>query len=286
LYSSDFIIIFPLQPRLNYQISGIEDMHDRHEIQPAEPHAVNLVQITDTHILADPDARFDGVDTAATLAAVVDAVNRLEPAPDAILLTGDLVHEPEQAAYARLRPLLERLPSPVFCLPGNHDQPELLRRCLAGGAIHCDKVLDLGPWCVVLLDTWLAGSHAGRLAPAELQLLEGELEAGRSAHYLVALHHPPVSVDSPWMDAMGLENGGELLSVLDVRDGVRGVIWGHIHQEYRRERGRTLLLGTPSTCVQFKPHADRYIRDERPPGFRQLSLRPDGTIETRLQRVV
>ncbi len=72
------------------------------KIQTADPDRIHLVQITDTHIMADPEERFDGVDTAATLSAVLDRIEGLETKPDAILATGDLVHEPESRAYERL----------------------------------------------------------------------------------------------------------------------------------------------------------------------------------------
>lgn len=259
-------------------------MNQPREIQPAAADGVNLVQISDTHLLGDPGARFDGVDTAVTLAGVVDAVGRLQPRPDAILLTGDLAHEAEAEAYARLTELLAPLPAPVFCIPGNHDDPEMMRRCLTGGP-YLDKSLVAGSWRILLLDTWKPGSHAGRLAPGELRFLEQQLQVSPQPHTLIALHHPPVSVASPWMDAMGLENAGEFLALLDRQDTVRAVIWGHIHQDYEECRNGVRLLGVPSTCIQFLPGADRYTRDSREPGFRQLFLEAGGGIGSVVRRV-
>ena len=40
------------------------------------------------------------------------------------------------------------------------------------------------------------------------------------------------------------------------------------------------LLATPSTCAQFLPHAEDFALDRRPPGYRTLELRADGSLVT------
>ena len=84
------------------------------------------------------------------------------------------------------------------------------------------------------------------------------------------------------MDAMALENPQDLFNVLDRYPQVRGVIWGHIHQEFGQERNGVQLLGAPSTCLQFKPGCKDFEKDDLGPGFRWLKLHPSGKIETRV----
>ena len=50
-------------------------------------------------------------------------------------------------------------------------------------------------------------------------------------------------------------------------------------------RASARLLGTPSTCVQFKPGADRYEKDSLGPGFRWFEFRDDGGVATGIERV-
>ena len=259
-------------------------MPDKTVIIPRDPEQVRLVQLTDPHILADAQARFDGVDTAATLDAVVAAVNALDYIPDAVLATGDLTHEPDPRAYERLAQRLQGLHAPVFCLPGNHDDPAMMHARLNRGGISTRKLVAIDGWLLILLDTWKQGTHAGRLSPAELQFLRGSLDTAGPARVLVVLHHPPVRIGSPWMDAMGLENPQDLFAIMDAYPSVRGVLWGHIHQAFHLRRHGVELYGTPSTCVQFRPGADHYARDELPPGFRELVLRVDGGIQSRVRR--
>ena len=61
---------------------------------------------------------------------------------------------------------------------------------------------------------------------------------------------------------------------------MRAVVWGHVHQDFDAMRGPVRLLSTPSTCAQFKPGAEKFAVDTRPPGYRILELGVDGAIRT------
>jgi Icc protein len=68
--------------------------------------------------------------------------------------------------------------------------------------------------------------------------------------------------------------------------GVRGVLWGHVHQQLDQYRGDIKLMASPSTCVQFAPGSDNFKADDQAPGYRWLELRSDGTINTGISRVL
>ena len=62
----------------------------------------------------------------------LQAVARLAPQPDIVLITGDLTDCGLAAEYGLLSGLLARsLPMPVFVIPGNHDKRKALRSGLA-----------------------------------------------------------------------------------------------------------------------------------------------------------
>src|SRR5438552_4250162 len=84
---------------------------------------VLLAQISDLHIGADAAA-------PARAAAAVTAIAALDPAPDAVLVTGDLTEHGAPAEYAQVRELLAPLRIPHYVLPGNHDDRKLLRTAL------------------------------------------------------------------------------------------------------------------------------------------------------------
>ena len=244
---------------------------------------VSLIQITDTHIMDDPEQTFDGINTLESLKQVLEFIHTHEVF-DAMLVTGDLVHDPVDNAYARLAGQLQEISGPVYCMAGNHDDPGILEKNLNKGNISTTGLVRFADWQVCLLNSWMPGTHAGHLPQIELDMLEKHLRESER-FTLVALHHPPVSVNSPWMDAMGLENPDELFSVISRHDQVKVVIWGHIHQEYSGRYNQVQLLASPSTCIQFTPGARQYSRDNRYPGYRRLQLYSSGRVESEVIRV-
>ncbi len=254
------------------------------EIQRQYPGKIKLVQMTDTHISSVENDTLAGVDTTGTLVGVIAAVKR-EEHPDLVLLTGDLAQTPTEDTYNKLAGLLRRIELPVYCLPGNHDDPALMQRLLNTGNVSTANFITCGNWSIILLDTHEPGKEGGCLSVTELEGLAEALERSTGRHVLICLHHQPVNIHSPWMDRMALENGEALFQVLDRYTNVRGIIWGHIHQEFTTTRNGVLLLGSPSTCIQFRPQADEASVDGKPPAYRTLTLVEDGDIQTRVHWV-
>lgn len=239
-----------------------------------------LLQITDTHLFADASKTLHGVNTRESLQRVLDSAAR-QPRPDLVLATGDLVHD-QPAAYPVLAAMLKQLHAPVAAIAGNHDDAEELHTIQASG-LQVGGVHRLGAWRILLLNTQVSGKVGGHLNQSDLRFLEDGLYAAGRDHVLVALHHHPVPLHSPWLDRIALDNPGKLFAVLDRFDNVRVVLWGHVHQEFESRRGDVRLLATPSTCVQFLPRAQKFTLDQKPPGMRWLSLHADGHIETRIE---
>lgn len=243
------------------------------------PDILDIVQFTDCHICSADEGRFDGVDTAASLSRVINRINAVE-LPDMVLVTGDLVNDGETTAYQRLLAMLKRLNTSVYCLPGNHDIPALMHGLINDANVSTDTVLEGRDWRVVLLDTVLPDEHAGRLSLEDLRFLEETLHGADGHYILVAMHHHPVSVNSPWMDTMILENPDEFFAVIDRYPAVKGITWGHIHQDFSRLRNAIQLLGTPSTCRQFRLEAETPATDDKPPAYRHIRLHQDGSLDS------
>lgn len=248
------------------------------------PGTLRVLQLTDTHLYADPQGSLLGINTQETLLDVVDSFREREWPIDLLLATGDLVHDSSPTGYARIGHLLDGFGVPVYSLPGNHDIPTVMREHLPVGQVSTDRVNDFGPWRFVMLDSVIVGEEGGRLALSELEGL-AEALTDTTQHVLVCLHHQPVNVGSEWIDTMTITNPDEFFAVLDRSDRVRGVLWGHIHQQFDARRNGIPLMASPSTCVQFAPKADDFLVDEAPPGFRLIALLPDGRIRTQVLRI-
>lgn len=242
---------------------------------------IRLTHLTDPHLYGSESELLRGIATLPALEATLAHARQHDWPPDAVLMTGDLVQD-DPAGYAHFRRVLGALRLPVLCLPGNHDDPAVMRRELDCEPFIVGGAVDLGLWRIVLLDSTIAGSAAGRLSGESLTALDAALAAASRRHALVCLHHHPVPMASRWLDRVGLQNAEEFLEVIDRHPHVRGIVWGHVHQSYDALRKGVRLLATPSTCAQFLPHSDQFAIDESPPGYRTLELLADGSIRTEL----
>lgn len=241
---------------------------------------LRILHITDPHLHAQRDARMRGVNTDETLVATLAHALANPRRADLVLATGDLVQDETRAGYARFHDLLGDLGLPVYCLPGNHDDPVLMREMLSAAPFQFCGVAEHGAWSLVMLNSFARQDDGGVLAPEELDLLESSLANSRSAHCLIALHHQPVPMGSRWLDSVPLRNADEFLAICDRHPRIRGILWGHVHQASDRERRGVRLLSTPSTCAQFKPASATFALDTRPPGYRWLDLHEDGSIDS------
>lgn len=242
---------------------------------------VQLVQMTDLHLLADPEGCLKGVATLASLRATLLAAATDLAGADAVVLSGDLVQD-QPDAYAHLPPLLAPLGKPVLCIPGNHDLPAALAASLQQAPFQVGGQHDAGRWRILLLDSSVGGRAHGELGAPALATLAMQLQQAADRHVLIVLHHPPLPLGSAWLDEIGLQDGAALLHLLQAHEHVRGVVFGHAHQVYDSTRGRLRLLGTPSTCAQFRPRSAEFALDDLPPAYRVLRLRADGQIDTRV----
>jgi 3',5'-cyclic-AMP phosphodiesterase len=240
---------------------------------------VRLTHFTDPHLYGDASETLRGVATLPALTAALARAQLRDWPPDALLVTGDIVQD-DPAGYPHFRRLFGELGLPVLCIPGNHDDPLALRRELDGAPFIVGGHVDLGRWRIVLLDSCVAGSAGGRLSEAALAGLDAALAGAGKRHCMVCLHHHPVPMASRWLDRVGLENAPQFLAAIDRHPNVRAIVWGHVHQNYDGLRKGVRLLATPSTCAQFLPNADDFAVDPRPPAYRTLELRPDGSLLT------
>ena len=240
---------------------------------------LRLTHFTDPHLFGDPAGTLRGVPSLPALEAALAHARARDWPPDAVLVTGDLVQD-DPGGYVHFRRVFGALGVPVLCIPGNHDDPGQMRRALGSAPFVLAPFVDLGPWRIILLDSFLQGSAAGCLAPLQLAALQAALAGAGSRHCLVCLHHQPVPMGSRWLDRVGLLNPDDFFACIDAHRCVRAILWGHVHQSYDGLRGGVRLLATPATCAQFLPHAEDFALDPRPGAYRTLELRPDGSMLT------
>ena len=247
---------------------------------------LHVVQITDTHLKRDPGGKLVGMDTDDSLNHVVDLVRRERERVDLVLGTGDISDHGSAEAYLRAGEIFSSLGAPVAWLAGNHDCADTMAQVL-GGSEGLERAVNGGHWVLVLLNSQVPGEVGGELGADELAWLESCLQqAGANGqHCLVCLHHQPVPMGSDWIDEQMVADHETFFEVLDRHSCVRGVLWGHVHQQLDTERNGVRLMATPSSCIQFAPGSYDFKIDNQSPGYRWLELRADGSIKTGVSRV-
>lgn len=248
---------------------------------------VRLLHITDPHLFSDPNGQLLGINTTQSFQAVLHEISQSLFQYDLILATGDLVQDHNREAYHHFARMVKSLEKPLFWLEGNHDtQPQMGKSLAIYEQIRPHKHLLLGKyWQVILLDTHLEHLPRGRLSQQQLTFLENTLNAYPNRYTLIALHHNILPTHSAWLDQHSLENADALAEVLFPFKQVKALLHGHIHQSVNAIWKGYRVLATPSTCIQFKPNCHEFTLDPIPQGWRELSLLPDGRIDTTVKRL-
>jgi Icc protein len=246
---------------------------------------ISILQLSDLHILAAPEDKMMGINTEHYFNACLEQAFAEKHHFDLIMLTGDLAQNPCPASYRRILTSLEAHETPCTCLPGNHDDYELMQQVFNTDRINCRKQVKLGNWQLISLNSQIPGEPGGRVSKEELDFLENCLTENPDRHALIAVHHHFLETKSPWMDTMIIENSQELLAVVDRYPQVKVITTGHIHQVMDIKIATFRVLGAPSTCFQFAPETPEFSVSDTAPGYRLIELYADGRVESEVIRL-
>lgn len=246
---------------------------------------INVLQITDIHLFADSKQLLKGINTEKSFQAVLAAIMVDSKRPDLVVLTGDLTHLGEAAAYQRLLEYCEQFTCPVYALPGNHDDLSMQQQLFNNSPILLEKSFLKYDWHFILLNSVIPKHSEGLLSQNELNFLQTALTRHAQLPTVIMLHHHVQKVNGN-MDTMILTNAKDFLQVIKPFKNVRVVLSGHVHQEFDQTVDHIRYLTSPSTCLQLKVGAAEFVPDDQAkPGYRWLELNGDGTIDTKVIRI-
>jgi 3',5'-cyclic AMP phosphodiesterase CpdA len=209
-----------------------------------------IAQMSDTHVALDsPDAERRLRDFELAIADI----NTLDPAPDAIVHTGDIVHNARPEEYARAAATLAKARPPVYVLAGNRDDRRNLREAFAGygylppGTDFIQYAVDDYPVRLVALDTLSATGNKGDFCRERVGHLIDMIDADATKPIAVFTHHPPfeVTVGPDRLHFQAAEPMAELRRALQQSGRVVAVFSGHVHRAAAGHVG-----SIPATVVQ------------------------------------
>lgn len=233
-----------------------------------------FVQISDLHLLADRQQLFQHINPYQHLLQAIDQINRLDPAPDFVLLNGDLVNEETVEAYEVLADDIKRIRFPLYYALGNHDNRELFRKVFGEAFFQvndfCAYHFMIKECCCVVFDSLYPGTVNGYIGHKQIQWCHDLLKQEDRPTF-VFLHHPPLPIGIPWIDELLLSNSSEFLDLVATYPHIQGVFCGHVHRYHVLWHGRVPIISSPALSVRFGPDPETKIVPG-PPGFLVVSL--------------
>ena len=225
---------------------------------------MRIAHLSDHHLMRGTLA----AQPAANLAEAFGRLLAIEPRPDCVVITGDLADTGHPEEYAALRTILRQCPVSVHLAAGNHDDPAALIAKFGdtpflGNGVSASYAVEYPQATIIVANSWIHGSPAGYLGPAQLAWIDRTLAARPDVPAFVCLHHPPLPVGIPFFDGMILNDAAEFADVIRRHPHIARVLAGHVHRDVSALFAGTLMTAAPST---YRQSALR-LRDAEPPGF-------------------
>jgi 3',5'-cyclic-AMP phosphodiesterase len=225
-----------------------------------------IAQISDTHLTLDaPDSDRRMRDFAQTIADI----NALDPAPDVIVHTGDIVHNGREDEYAQAVATLAKARAPVFVLAGNKDNRANLHAAFSASGYFAsdhdfiDYAIDDYPVRLIALDTLSSESNKGDFASEQVRHLIDLIDAESKKPIAIFTHHPPfeVTVGPDRLHFETPETMARLRQALQHSRRVIAVFSGHVHRAAEGHVG--IIPATVMPCI-----ATALRRGDYPPHMR------------------
>ncbi|MFC9299155.1 metallophosphoesterase [Streptomyces sp. NPDC057011] len=244
------------------------------------------------------DVHLDGGTRAADRTrAVMEYLDSLPYDLDAVLVSGDIADHATAAEYEEAAKLL-RSRHPLVICPGNHDERVAFRQGLLGegpaaAAAPVDQVLRGDGFVLAVCDSSVPGEDHGLLEESTLGWLDGVLaDTPRETPVLVAFHHPPAALHTPYVDEIRQFGEERLAALAERHPHLKAFLCGHAHTAAATTfAGRPLLVapGVVSTLrlpweVQTAP--DHHVHLDEPPAVAFHVLGEDGRLTTHYRVVV
>jgi 3',5'-cyclic AMP phosphodiesterase CpdA len=240
-----------------------------------------IAHLSDVHLDGDPRA-------AERTRAVMEYLENLPHDLDAVLVSGDIADHGTPAEYEEARKLLVSR-HPIVVCPGNHDERAAFSSVLLGrepSTDPVDQVLRGDGFVLAVCDSSVPGAHDGFIADSTLAWLDGILAEAAPTPVLVAFHHPPVPLHTPYVDEIRQFGEERLAALADRHPHLTAFLCGHAHTAAATTfAGRPLLVapGVVSTLRlpwETQTDPDHHVHLDEPPAVAFHVLGDDGRLTT------
>lgn len=246
---------------------------------------LNFVHITDCHLGDDVNTCINNINTYESFNSVCEHIQRNQQDLDFILITGDISQTGTAKSYELSQSILSKFNTPIYCLPGNHDDPSQLQDIFPDSPVEQISHRQLNGIFLLQINTTVKNEEYGCIKPDTLRELEYLLKQNINMPAIIAMHHPTISTNTPWMDKITLKDSENIHNYLLQHKNIKLVITGHTHMDIQLTSGNTMFISTPSTCYQFKKGETQFKYDTLNPGYRLITIDNKFNINTELFRI-
>ena len=195
--------------------------------------------------------------TADYLARCIDHINRLNPQPDAVLVTGDITDTGQAAEATQAADLLNQLRQPYFIVPGNHDDRASLASVFEPPMVpdtvgdYLCYVIDIKELRLIAMDSSRDNAPGGELCTTRLDWLDRQLGEDTQRPVIIFMHHPPLKCGITETDVDGFIGAQHLGTILGKYTHIERVVCGHIHRLVHARWHGTVISTAPSTGMEL-----------------------------------
>ncbi len=216
-----------------------------------------IAHISDTHISTlEPhaSARLDQLEQA------VSEINRLNPAADVVIHTGDVVHDDRKEEYRQAHRLLQRLNAPYFVIPGNRDRRATMIEVFGDACGGTDRngfiqyALERWSTRLIMLDTLNENDRLGVFCQQRQENLVAMLKKDTRRPAIVFMHHPPFDVvDAPEpFQFDSRETVARFADIVGKFPQVKAVYCGHSHRRAHDRIGDVPVTTIPALAIDLR----------------------------------
>jgi 3',5'-cyclic-AMP phosphodiesterase len=264
----------------------------------------SFIQITDHHLLESEEQLREGFSPGHALRMVMKHISEtVADKADFIISTGDLVEPPTDLTYQCAVKLLgvqasASLPGPqkvnieglsdypMYFLPGNHDDRELMTRYLFSDseAPRFYNFTFVHKGIQFIFMDWGPESKAFFFPEARdflAKALQSELPS------VIVCHQHVKPIGSRWLDefiAEDIDQFWEIVAQPGIKEKVLAILCGHVHITYEDEFRGIPILGLRSTGYPFAKTEEILIL-LAPPHYRYITIQ-NNILTSRIYKVM
>ncbi|MFS4582481.1 phosphodiesterase [Phaeobacter sp. C3_T13_0] len=221
---------------------------------------MKIIHISDIHLTV-PGEEMGGLDPHARFAQALADISAHHPDAARIIITGDLAHWGERAAYTELQKALSDVQIPVRLMIGNHDNRSNFLSIFNdhptddAGFINYAEPLDGVRF--IYLDSVAERTHAGHFCETRRAWLQSELASCDRAR--IFLHHNPMLLGLPAADKIALVEAdrGPFAELIQHHSAkIDYIHFGHVHASIHGSFAGVQFACVPSTGNQSIPDLD------------------------------